>query len=93
MTKTETQKYKGVMKMNGIKSINGYPLVDEEARKKLSEYSSTIVDTMTGAACATDIAADAPLQGLTLFGKTTQDGTPTPEAPVPLVNAGDGGNI
>ena len=33
------------------------------------------------------------LQGLTLYGKSTQDGTPTPEAPVPIVSAGDGGTI
>lgn len=52
-----------------------------------------IVDTMTGAICTTDIAAAIPLQGLILYGKTTQDGTPTPDAPVPLVHAGDGGGI
>lgn len=28
-----------------------------------------------------------------LYGKTTQDGTPTPEKPIPLVNAGDSGSI
>lgn len=33
-------------------------------------------------------------QGLRLFGKTTQDGTPSPETPVPLVSAGaDEGSV
>ena len=33
------------------------------------------------------------LQGLRLFGKTTQEKTPGPESPVPLVNAGENGNV
>lgn len=40
-----------------------------------------------------DDAFPAPLCGLTVYGKSTQDGTPTPDAPVPIVNAGDGGTI
>lgn len=32
-------------------------------------------------------------QGLRLFGKTTQDGTPSPENPVPLVSAGTSGQV
>ena len=34
-----------------------------------------------------------PLQGLKVYGKSTQDGTPSPENPVPIVSAGDGGEI
>lgn len=30
---------------------------------------------------------------MTLYGKSTQDGTPTPEAPIPIVSAGDSGTI
>lgn len=33
------------------------------------------------------------LQGLTLCGRTTQDGTPSPENPVPLVSVGDNGSV
>lgn len=33
------------------------------------------------------------LKALTIYGKTTQDGTPTPEAPTELVSAGAGGEI
>lgn len=38
-------------------------------------------------------AFPAPLCGLTVYGRSTQDGTPTPDAPVPIVSAGDGGSL
>lgn len=34
---------------------------------------------------------EAPLRGLTIYGKTTQDGTPSPDNPVPLISPGDSG--
>lgn len=34
-----------------------------------------------------------PLQGIRVYGKSTQDGAPSPESPVPIVSAGDGGSI
>lgn len=40
-----------------------------------------------------DDAVDQYLVGLRIFGKTTQDGTPTPNAPVDLVSVGNGGSI
>lgn len=33
------------------------------------------------------------LKALHVYGKSTQDGTPTPDAPVPIVSAGEGGNV
>lgn len=38
-------------------------------------------------------SVQAPLTALTLYGHSTQDGTPTPENPVPIVSAGDEGEI
>lgn len=40
-----------------------------------------------------DDAFPAPLCGLTVYGKSTQDGAPTPDAPVPIVSAGDSGSV
>ena len=40
-----------------------------------------------------DATEGRPFRGLRVFGKSTQDGTPTPEAPVPIVSAGESGNI
>ena len=38
-------------------------------------------------------AMTQPFAGLRIFGKTTQDGTPTPDSPVDLVSVGDSGSI
>lgn len=54
---------------------------------------NVLVGTETGNPIAVDDAFSAPLCGLTIYGKSTQDGTPTPDAPVPIVSAGDGGNV
>lgn len=52
-----------------------------------------LVGTETGNPIAVDDAFSAPLCGLTVYGKSTQDGTPTPDAPVPIVSTGDGGSL
>lgn len=52
-----------------------------------------LVGSEMGNPIAVDDAFSAPLCGLTVYGKSTQDGTPTPDAPVPIVSAGDGGTI
>lgn len=54
---------------------------------------NVLVGSETGNPVAVDDAFAAPLCGLTVYGKSTQDGTPTPDAPVPIVSAGDGGTI
>lgn len=52
-----------------------------------------LVGSETGNPIAVDDAFAAPLRGLTVYGKSTQDGTPSPNAPVPIVSAGDGGSV
>ena len=52
-----------------------------------------LVGTETGNPLSVDDAFSAPLCGLTVYGKSTQDGTPAPDAPVPIVSAGDGGSV
>ena len=47
----------------------------------------------TGNPISVDDAFPAPLCGLTVYGRSTQDGTPTPDAPVPIVSAGDSGSV
>lgn len=54
---------------------------------------NVLVGSETGNPIAVDDAFAAPLRGLTVYGKSTQDGTPTPDAPVPIVSAGEGGNV
>lgn len=52
-----------------------------------------LVGSEIGNPLSVDDAFPAPLCGLTVYGKSTQDGTPTPDAPVPIVSAGDGGSV
>lgn len=53
---------------------------------------SPVIDTKQGTIITTDEAANVRLQGLRFFGKTVQNGTPTPDAPVALKSL-DGMNI
>lgn len=52
-----------------------------------------LIGSETGNPLSVDDAFSAPLCGLTVYGRSTQDGTPTPDAPVPIVSAGDGGSV
>lgn len=54
---------------------------------------NVLVGSETGNPIAVDDAFAAPLCGLTVYGRSTQDGTPTPDAPVPIASAGDGGSV
>ena len=51
-----------------------------DIKSKNGESSYTITD-----------AVDFPVLGLNLYGKSVQDGTPTPENPVDIVSVGDNG--
>lgn len=59
----------------------------------LQKRQNALVGSETGNPVSCDDAFAAPLCGLTVYGKSTQDGTPTPDAPVPIVSAGDSGTI
>lgn len=51
--------------------------------------SNTIISGASGDAICVYDSADASLKGLTVYGKTTQNGTPTPEAPIELESVGE----
>ena len=59
----------------------------------LQKRQNVLVGSETGNPIDVDDAFAAPLCGLTVYGRSTQDGTPTPDAPVPIVNAGDRGSV
>lgn len=64
-----------------------------DAISAVKARQNILVGTETGNPIAVDDAFAAPLCGMTVYGKSTQDGTPTPDAPVPIVSAGDGGSV
>lgn len=65
----------------------------KEDTAALKKRQNVLVGSETGNPVSCDDAFAAPLCCLNVYGKSTQDGTPTPDAPVPIVNAGDGGTI
>ena len=64
-----------------------------EAISAVKTRQNILVGTETGNPISVDDAFPAPLCGLTVCGKSTQDGTPTPDAPVPIVSAGESGSV
>lgn len=64
-----------------------------DAISAVKARQNILVGTETGNPISVDDAFPAPLCGLTVYGKSTQDGTPTPDAPVPIVSAGDSGTV
>ena len=64
-----------------------------DAISAVKTRQNVLVGTETGNPIADDDAFPAPLCSLTVYGRSTQDGTPTPDAPVPIVSAGDGGSV
>lgn len=64
-----------------------------DAISAVKARQNILIGTETGNPLSVDDAFSAPLCGLTVYGKSTQDGTPTPDAPVPIVSAGDGGSV
>ena len=75
----------------GEVASDAYTKAESDAR--YAPIASAIRPTVTGETISVNDSVEWPLQGLTVYGKSTQDGTPTPEAPVPIVSAGDGGTM
>lgn len=73
------------------------PGVDDPAPKDaLAALYTQKADTVrraTGKMITLRDAAHTPLMGLKLYGKTTQNGTPTPDAPIALESAGKDGSV
>lgn len=65
----------------------------DSTANSIKKRQNVLVGSETGNPVSCDDAFAAPLCGLYVYGKSTQDGTPTPDAPVPIVSAGDGGTI
>ena len=83
---------------SGDAATMGY-VDDEISRLKEScaaayvPISAAIRPTVSGNPVLVQDSVAWPLQSLVIHGKTTQDGTPSPDNPVPLVSAGDAGKI
>lgn len=59
----------------------------------LSARANVLSGSVSGSSITATDSFAAPFVGLRICGKSTQDGTPLPTAPVPIVSAGDGGTV
>lgn len=64
-----------------------------DAVSAVKARQNILTGSETGNPLSVDDAFPVSLCGLTVYGRSTQDGTPTPDAPVPIVSAGDSGSV
>ena len=55
--------------------------------------ADAIVETASGETIQAEDSSGLGFEGLRIFGKSTQDGAPSPESPVPIASVGDKGTI
>ena len=65
----------------------------QDAVIALEENSFSIDNEKSGEVITITDASNRGFRGLSIYGKTTQNGTPSPEAPVELVSVGNSGSI
>ena len=63
------------------------------AEKADKARQNILIGSETGNPVSVSDAFSAPLCGLTVYGRSTQNGTPSPDNPAPIVSAGDGGSV
>lgn len=71
----------------------GGSAADAKVTGEMLAFRAGTYKTVTGNSIVIENAPESVLHGLKLYGKSTQDGTPTPEAPVEIVSAGADGSI
>lgn len=75
----------------GDPQVDAYSKSESDAR--YAPIAAAIRPTANGNPVNITDSVEWPLQGLKVYGKSTQDGTPSPENPMPIVSAGDEGSI
>ena len=64
-----------------------------ESDKRYMPLAAGIKPIKSGEFVTLNDSADLALQGLKIYGKSTQDGVPTPENPIPIVSVGEDGSV
>lgn len=68
--------------------------IHEELDEKVEKvHQNILIGSESGASVSVSDAFAAPICGLNLYGRSTQDGTPSPDNPVPIVSAGSKGTL
>ena len=76
-----------------VKELDAQKVETDEAISAVKARQNVLTGSEIGNPLSVDDAFAAPLCGLTVYGRSTQDGTPTPDAPVPIVSAGESGSV
>lgn len=77
--------------VNSGGSVDAY--TKAESDKRYMPLAAGIKPTASGELITLTDSADFALQGLKIYGKSTQDGVPTPENPIPIVSVGEDGSV
>lgn len=77
--------------VNSGGSVDAY--TKTESDKRYMPLAAGIKPTASGELITLTDSADFALQGLKIYGKSTQDGVPTPENPIPIVSVGEDGSV
>lgn len=73
--------------------IDAIEAVNTEQTEDIRGLAPAMTSTANGGALLIADSAAMPLQGLKLYGKSTQSGTPSPESPAAIKSAGTSGSI
>ena len=76
-----------------VKELDAQKVETDEAISAVKARQNVLTGSELGNPLSVGDAFAAPLCGLTVYGRSTQGGKPTPDAPVPIVSAGDGGSL
>lgn len=77
--------------IDGINNAKAEAIASIEAEK--DELAPPIICTTSGTVITMTDSADRPLRGLTVFGRTEQDGVPSEDAPAALDSVGSKGSV
>ena len=90
----------GTVPMEGDLNADGHtvtglkePEKDSDAATKVYADALAIIETASGEVVSVADSAAAKLRGLRIYGKSVQDGVPTPDSPVEIESAGNTGSI
>lgn len=75
----------------GNAQVDAYTKAESDAR--YAPIAAAIRPTVSGNPATLEHSVAWAMQGLSVYGKSTQDGEPSPDTPVPIVSAGDSGSI
>ena len=90
--KYEKQLLTEEQKAQARENVGFVPAVEDTIDSVAYKYNS-LVNSALGTKISANDTLDKKLLGLNLYGKTTQDGPPTPDSPVELVSVGDNGSF